>query len=253
MVTADPTIQRQVLGTARRLLADDAEVSISRIADQAGVSRATLYRHFGSRRALLEAVEMDAPMPTGERILEAAADLMTRGGLHAFSMDELASAAGVSRATVYRLFPTKAALFGEIVRHFAPFEPVLRTMEVNHDRPPSELLPLLARTFVTVGSPRLAVLRSVLLEASSLTPDAIAGVQPFLPDAIGALATYLARHMETGEIRRMHPILAVQVLMGPVFIHLLTRPMAERLIGLDMPIDQAIDALTAAMLEGLAA
>lgn len=251
MISPDPTIHRQVAAAARATLREDPSAPIARIASEAGVSRATFYRHFGSREALLSAVEMEPPRPARERILEAAADLIGHGGLHAFSMEQLAVAAGVSRATVYRLFPTKAALFGEIVRHFSPFEPALEIVKANHDRAPSEVVPLLARTFVAVAAPRVGIMRGILLEATAATPDVVAGVQPFMPEAIAALAGYLAHHMETGHVRRMHPVLAVQAALGPIFLHLLTRPMAERIIGLDLSLDDAVDQLTAAILDGL--
>jgi AcrR family transcriptional regulator len=250
-VSADPTIRRQVVAAARSMLHAEPEASIGRIANEAGVSRATFYRHFGSRDALLAAVEVEPPVPARDRILEAAADLLGRGGLHGFSMEELAVAAGVSRATVYRLFPSKAVLFGEIVRAFSPFEPAMAVMREHGDRPPAEVVPLLVRTFAEVGARRIGIMRGVLLEASALDRDAMAGVRPFMPDAIGTLAGYMARQMDVGNVRRMHPVLAVQALLGPVFVHLLTRPIAERLVGFDLPLDEAISQLTSAILGGL--
>lgn len=251
MISPDPTIHRQVVSAARQMLEADPAAPISRIAREAGVSRATLYRHFGSREALLAAVEVEPPQPARERVLDAAADLIARGGLHMFSMEELATAAGVSRATVYRLFPTKAALFGELVRHFSPFEPALAVLAQHIDDPPEVVIPLLARTFATIGSQRIGIMRGVLLEASAVTPDAVTGVQPFMPGAIQALAGYMVRQMEAGRIRPMHPVLAVQSLFGPIFVHVLTRPLAERMIGFDMPIDEVVDQLAATILGGL--
>lgn len=250
-LSVDPTIRRQVVAAARSLLTAEPEASVGRIATEAGVSRATFYRHFGSRDALLAAVEVEPPVPARIRILEAAADLLGRGGLHGFSMEELAVAAGVSRATVYRLYPSKATLFGEIVRTYSPFEPAMAVLAQRGDRPPNEVVPLLVRTFAEIGGRRIGIMRGVLLEASALDPDAMAGVRPFMPDAIGTLAGYMARQMDAGNVRRMHPVLAVQALLGPVFVHLLTRPIAERLVGFDLPIEEAITQLTSSVLAGL--
>lgn len=251
--TPDPTIHRQVVTAARELLGDDPNTSISRIATRAGVSRATFYRHFGSRERLLKAIRREPPVPARERILEAAAELLGRGGLHSFSMEELATAAGVSRATVYRLFPSKAALFGEIVRHYSPFESAMDIIHAHGHRPPEEVVPMLARTFASIGAARVAVMRGVLLEASSFNPDAISGVRSFIPEAIHTLGGYLVGQMEAGRVRRMHPILAVQAVLGPIVMHLLTRPIAERLVGLDVPMDDSVEELAATVLEGLSA
>src|ERR1700753_3749508 len=45
-----------------------------------------------------------------EAILEAAAGLLLEHGLDAVSMDEVAARAGVSKATIYRWWPTKETL-----------------------------------------------------------------------------------------------------------------------------------------------
>jgi AcrR family transcriptional regulator len=251
LTNPDPTIHRQVVAAARTLLHDDPAAPVARIAREAGVSRATIYRHFGSRDALLTAIRLEPPKPARDRVLEAAADLIGHGGLHSFSMEQLATAAGVSRATVYRLFPTKAALFGEIVRTYSPFEPLLHVLAEHGHRPPREVVPLLTRTFATVAYPRIGIMRGVLLEALAVHPDAVTGIQPFMPEVLGVLAGYLALHMETGQVRPMHPLLAVQAIMGPIAFHLLSRTLAEQVVGFTMPIDEVVDQLTETILEGL--
>jgi AcrR family transcriptional regulator len=253
MLNADPTIHRQVVSAARELLSLDRNASISRIAREAGVSRATFYRHFGTREALLRAVDVDPPMPARERILVAAAELIGRHGITALSMDEVATAAGVSRATVYRLFPSKAALFGEIVKEFSPFAPLMQVVTEHADEPPDAVIPRLTRTFATIALPRLGIMRGVLLEALSMRGDAVRGIQPFMPEALAAVGGYLARQMAAGTVRPMHPLLAVQAVLGPIAFHLLSRPIAERVVGFDMPIEEVVDQLTASILKGIRA
>ena len=49
----------------------------------------------------------------------------------------------------------------------------------------------------------------------------------------------------------MHPILALQAVIGPIFFHLMTRPAVERIVGLPMDPEDAVDQLVATALEGL--
>src|SRR6266498_2074802 len=97
-----------VLSAARTTLAGDRGASLHDVAAAAGVSRATIYRLFGSRDGLLQALDLEPDPGTRQRVLAAALDLVGRDGLARLSMDEVAATAGVSRASLYRLFPGKA-------------------------------------------------------------------------------------------------------------------------------------------------
>src|SRR4029450_6011805 len=121
-----------------------AELSMDELAARAGVSRATLYRLFGSQQHLLHELGLTPPPTVRSRILDTALELVGRHGLAELSMDELAAPAGVSRATLYRLVPGKEALFAELVRRFSPFEPIAAVLETAGDRPPAEVIPAIA-------------------------------------------------------------------------------------------------------------
>jgi hypothetical protein len=49
----------------------------------------------------------------------------------------------------------------------------------------------------------------------------------------------------------MPPILALQAIIGPIFFHLMTRPTIERIVGLEVDAEAAVDQLVATALEGL--
>ena len=97
-----------------------AGLSMDELATRAGVSRATLYRLFGSQQHLLHELGLIPPPTVRSRILDTALELVGRHGLAELAMDELAAKADVSRATLYRLFPGKEAVFAALVRHFSP-------------------------------------------------------------------------------------------------------------------------------------
>src|SRR4029450_3935047 len=101
-----------------------AGLSMDELAIRAGVSRATLYRLFGSHQHLLHELGLQPPPTVHDRILDTGLELVGRHGLADLSMDELAAEAGVSRATLYRLVPGKEALFAEPRPSISPLQPI---------------------------------------------------------------------------------------------------------------------------------
>ena len=220
---------------------------MAEFAAAAGVSRATFYRAFETRDALLEALDVPPEPGTRARILEIALKLVGAQGLTALSMDDLATQADVSRATLYRLFPGKAALFTSVVHEFSPLEPVSHLLSSRQDEPPEVLMPEIARTVYRTlyggGESRLGMLRAMFFEINSLSPDSAEAAHDAIRSLVGSLALYVVQNMRSGRLRPMHPLLALQSFVGPVFFHLMTRPLAERLLGFDMDGEQAVTLL----------
>lgn len=251
-LAADPTIRRQVMAAAREVLEADPGAAIDAIAQRAGVSRATFYRHFGSRRALLQSVSHEPRPDARSRILVAAQEMLIRSSLSELAMDDLARAADVSRGTLYRIFPGKAALLQGLIEIYSPFEAVRAIVIEHRTDAPSVVLPLVARTVVGVAGERLGLLRAVFLEVTSASETALTGMRPVFNTTLGVLAEYMATQMALGRVRPMHPMLALQAFVGPVVFHLLTRPAIERMAELPMTTEQAVDELVAVAIRGLA-
>jgi AcrR family transcriptional regulator len=228
---------------------------VAEFAAAAGISRATFYRTFESREALLEALDVPPEPGTRERILEIALKLVGAQGLTALSMEDLATQADVSRATLYRLFPGKAALFTSLIHEYSPLDPVSHLLTAGHDQPPEVLMPEIARTVYRTlygaGESRLGMLRALFFEISSLSPDSTEAAHDAIRSIVGSLAIYLMQHMQAGRLRPMHPLLALQSFVGPIFFHLMTRPLAERLLGLDIDGEQAVTLLAESWLRAM--
>ena len=177
-------------------------------------------------------------------------------GLTALSMDELADRAGVSRATLYRLFPGKAILFTGLIESYSPLEPVSRLLVTRNDAPPEELMPELARTayravFVR-GENRVGLLRALFFEVSGMAPETEDAAREVITRVVGLLVLYLVTQMSSGRLRTTHPLLALQSFIGPILFHILTRPLAERVLGLDVDGESAVTQLAEAWLRAMA-
>ncbi len=253
MESAD--LRERILVQARELLAGGGKPSVEQIATAAGISKAAFYRKFASRAALVDALRLDPEPATRERILRAALELVGAGGLVALSMDELAARAGVSRATLYRLFPGKPALFISVVRAFSPLEPVSRVAIEMRDQPPEVVMPEIARTvFRAVAgpdAPGLGIMRAVFFEVSALSPEAEAAAQDLVTTILGSVGAYVMKQMSEGRLRAMPPLLALQSFIGPIFFHLLTRPLTTRFLGMDIDGEQAVTTLAESWLRAM--
>jgi AcrR family transcriptional regulator len=223
---------------------------MAEIADAGGVSLRTLYRSFGTREALFRAAGCGAPRTARDRILAAALELVGRSGMNGIVMDELAAVASTSRATLYRLFPTKPTLFRELVRTYSPWQSLGDVIRLDRDRGIDEVIPGLAYALVSDISGRtdliLRMVSELARDPASLGGDATDAMTPRLAEVLG----YLEAQMSSGVIRRMDPVIAFQLLAGPIAIHLATRPLAASR-GLTIPLDDAIDEVAAAWLRAM--
>jgi AcrR family transcriptional regulator len=244
--------REEIVAAVRGACADGRQPTMEAVAAAAGVAVRTLYRLFGSRQALLREAGC-APQPnTKQRILDAALDQVGHHGLAELSMDELAATAGVSRATLYRLFPGKSALFGELIRAFSPWEPVADVLDAMPEGRPDEVMPAVAQAIAQAMNGRVGLLLRIVFELRQGDPDTAEGMRHSMARGLPDLVTYLTNQMQAGRLRPMHPILAFQLLAGPIVVHLLTQPLAKALIDFQTPPPEVLDEFVQAWLRAMA-
>src|SRR5215831_12263137 len=229
-----------VLTAARTILRRNPGASLNEVATAAAVSRATLYRMFGSRQGLLRRLDIEPDPDSRQRILTAALELVGRDGLARLSMDEVAAAAGVSRASLYRLFPGKSALFRELLVAYSPVEAIVETIQRMRDLPPDEVVPEVARTAARTLAGRAGIVRTLVFEATGASHEAAEAIRYLVDGGVPVVLGYVVEQMSAGRLRTMHPILAVQSLVGPVLVHLITRGVLEREVGFAVPLEDVV-------------
>lgn len=80
-----------------------------------------------------------------DQVLAGAREIFMRDGFEGASVDEIARAAGVSKATLYSYFPDKRLLFQEVARAECNRQAAEAQAVIGHDAPPDVALPLIAR------------------------------------------------------------------------------------------------------------
>lgn len=117
----------RILDAAERLIdAEPDAFTMDRVAQRAALSRATVYRHFGSSAGLRASLERERgatperPSDTRQRILDAALHEFSSSGVHGATIQEIATRAGVTPMTVYNHFDDKEGLVAALIKERGP-------------------------------------------------------------------------------------------------------------------------------------
>src|SRR5688500_10596340 len=98
--------REQILAAARELLHERGPagpMTLDDVGRRAGTTKATLYRYFPSKAALLAELRPGAAEPPGRRelLLDAALQVVRRHGLAGATTERIAAEAGLSPAALY--------------------------------------------------------------------------------------------------------------------------------------------------------
>ncbi|MDX6503355.1 MAG: hypothetical protein QOE29_480 [Gaiellaceae bacterium] len=179
-----------------------------------------------------------------EAILDAAAELLLAQGLGAVSMDAVAERAGVSKATIYRWWPTKETLALDALYHeWAAASP--GAGETGSLR--ADLLSLLRPWVRLVGKrPYGRVIGALITEAHTDPAFAEQWREHFVEPRRDQARPILTHAIERGELpATTDPELALDLLYGPLY---------HRLLHGHAPLtDRFLSALVDTVIAGLAA
>ncbi len=133
---SDNLTRDRIVATARTLIKSQggaASVTVGQVAAAAHVSRATLYRYFPDKAALLHACgplrDATEAVSTRERIVKATIQLVSERGMHATTMDVIAERAGISRSGLQWHFRNKDELIGAVAQSIPVFDMITHASE----------------------------------------------------------------------------------------------------------------------------
>jgi AcrR family transcriptional regulator len=166
------------------------------------------------------------PAARPEEVLDAALDLFARKGFAATRMDDIANAAGLSKAAIYLYFPSKEDVFKALVetRVVVLRDAMAEAVEGMKDDPISGLRHVIRLWSVSSSDSQLAAIPRIILAESARFPEladfyhrvVIARTQKVLIELIEA-------GIDKGLFRAIDPIAAARAMVSPLLFEMLRR------------------------------
>ncbi|WP_066382424.1 MULTISPECIES: TetR/AcrR family transcriptional regulator [unclassified Anabaena] len=179
-----------------------------------------------------------------EKILQGAMQQFLAYGYASTSMDKVAEAAGVSKATVYSHFQDKEGLFRALIERLARkrFQLILGTQPLKGE--PYVVLRRLAKTALNqmINDPEYQAFERLLMGESARFPElAQVFIASIAKPAIETISQYLAAR---SELNIPDPEATARILIGSLVHFVITQEIMHGKNIMPMESDRLIDALT---------
>jgi TetR/AcrR family transcriptional regulator len=208
----------------------------------------------GEQDALHEQHEQRDGHDRQSQILDAALEEFAAEGFRGATIKRIAQRAKLaSQALIYWYFPTKEALFQAVLGRHLPIVQAVSDPAALLDRPPEEVLPLLARAYLAMAD-RPAALRLVRL----LAPEVLR--RPEVAELLGGrvigrvlafIEAYLARQVELGRLRPHDVRAGARAFVGMTLPQLGGKVFLPALRAGDLTDDAYVEAIVTIFLRGL--
>ncbi len=186
-------------------------------------------------------------------IADAATRLFARHGFAGVTTRQIARAAKVNEALLYRHFPTKEALYGEIIRRKLEQQGDFIDFNKLEGEDDSEIIRYIIETFLDRVGREKDFMRLMLfsgLEDRRLSTE-------FLERRIGQVMPYITKYFErrmaSGAFKRIDTRIAMRALVGMLMHYLLTVEVFEMPKAMRISEEEAIDGFGKIFLEGVRA
>jgi AcrR family transcriptional regulator len=156
-------------------------------------------------------------MATRQRIIETGLRLFSKKGFLGATTREIARESGVAEITLFRHFPTKQALFEEVISRYS-FLPALRDLlpEIS-DMPYEKGLAAIARKFLETLSLRKDMIRIMMSEIHRYPEQMQRVYNSLIDEVIKTLASYFEEMQRKRILSRFDAEMGARAFLGMFF------------------------------------
>lgn len=185
-------------------------------------------------------------------ILNAALRIFAQTGFAEATMDQVAAAAELSKATLYLYFPSKDALLRNLLDRYALLPELPAMAAALRDTPPENGIPRLISEIWRLLGERKELARVIVHEIQSNPERAKLLTEWGGMPVSRSLAAYLEHWMERRALRRQHPLATAQCLFGMLWFFFLTQELSGGRELYSLSDKTVIDTVARTFLDGTA-
>jgi TetR/AcrR family transcriptional regulator, mexJK operon transcriptional repressor len=237
----DQTARDRILTAATQLLAESPDgrtVSMERVAATAQLSRATVYRYFGDRTALLRAAaeargDDRAALDARAQILDAALAVFAERGIPAATLREIAQRAGLSLSGLHWHFRNKEELVAALATHVPVLPAITAELGLAATSDLEDQLAHIAQVALAFLREHQAVLRLAIAEMERYPDVARLVSQHTVGRVLPLLGLLFERHTQRGLLTPGPSMVRAQAFMSMLVMRVLMQPAIGDLLELD--------------------
>jgi len=189
------------------------------------------------------------------QLIEVAMRLFSEHGFYGTTTREIAEAAGVNEAIIFRHFPTKEDLYWAVVSSRIAAVGRQRMIQeyLGSKLNDNEALARIAETLLN-RTPEDTALTRLLLFSALRNPDLSESFfRTYMAEAYDLLADYFRRGTKQGRFRKVHPLIAARGFLGMISNHILVQELFRGNRSLEFDSGLVARQLTDIWLNGISA
>jgi TetR/AcrR family transcriptional regulator len=155
-----------------------------------------------------------------QQIVSAATRLFARKGFDGTTTRQIASAAGVNEAIIFRHFPSKEQLYRWVVsEQIQQSAPLRRPTALPSSRSPKKALSHFAETLLKGGERDVVLTRLLLFSALRDGELSESLFRSYTAGSLELIAAYIREGVDRGRLRKIDPELSARAFVGMVLYH----------------------------------